>query len=467
MAARAAVERVAAGVRRHPWFVAWLSFLPVLFIRAGTMAESDTFWQVRTGILTLSHWSLPTTDPYSWTALGRPWRLNSWGFNVVVGALDHIGGLAAVALGSEAIVAAALWVVLLLAKRRDAHPFVAAVSVHVAILLLFTFLSARPQVVDYLAVLLIVLLLDDLIGSRGRPWRLVAAIGIVSVLWVNLHATTIMGVGLIGAVAAGTYVLPSTRSRTPWCLAALLAALAGMLANPYGVDVVRQSFEVADASTESIVEWQRLDLGDPGQLLPLLVGVLGLVIAVRRRDVLFIAILAATSVSALYALRMLPFATLAALPLVASAASTAVIKDYIHSRRVMLTQGVLPLMALLLVLAAPVTTHLGRPDPDTYSAGLVAQLPQGCHLFNSYPTGGFVILARPDVRVSIDSRNDMYGERLVNSADRAIKRPRAADLAGAGCALVPSGSGAARWLSRRDDWRRVDSDAIAVLYVRR
>ena len=289
----------------------------------------------------------------------------------------------------------------------------------------------------------------------------------MSVLWVNLHATAIMGVGLIGAVAAGTFVLPSTRSRTRWCLAALLAALAGMLANPYGVDVVKQSFEVADESTQSIVEWQRLDLGDPGQLLPLLVGVLGLVIALRRRDVLYVAILAATSVSALYALRMLPFATFAALPLVASAASPAVIKDYIHSRRVMLAQGVVILLAVLLGVAAPVANHLGRPSPLTYSPDLVAQLPKGCHLFNSYPTGGFVILARPDVRVSIDSRNDMYGPTLVDAADRAVKRTRAADLVGADCALVPRGSGAARWLGRHDDWRRIDSDAIAVLYVRR
>jgi hypothetical protein len=243
--------------------------------------------------------------------------------------------------------------------------------------------------------------------------------------------------------------------------------MAGVLANPYGIGVVRQSFEVADASTQSIVEWQPLDLGDPGHLLPLLVGIVGLVIAVRRRDIVHAAVLAATLAGAFYALRMLPFATLVALPLVASAASPAVIKDYIHSRRVMLAQGAVFFMAVLVVLAVPVTSHLGRPDPDTYSPGLVAQLPEGCHLFNTYPTGGYVILARPDVRVSIDSRNDMYGRTLVDAADRAVRRPRTADLAGADCAMVPSKSGAARWLSRHDDWRRVDFDRIAVLYVRR
>jgi len=437
MAARDMIGRVAQAVREHPWFTGWLTFLPLLFIRAGLMAESDTFWQIRTGRITLSARALPSTDPFSWTATGRPWRLNSWGFNVLAAILEDIGGLAAVALGSEAVVAAALWVVLVLARRRNAHPLVAAGTVHVAIFLLFTFLSARPQVVDYLAVLLVVLLLEDLVREGGRPWRSVGGVAMVSALWVNLHATALMGIGLIGAVAVASYVFPATRSRARWCLLALVAAAAGVLVNPYGFGVVAQSFEVADASTQSIVEWQRLDLADPSQLIPLLVGLIGLVIAVRRREIVYAATLGALLVGALYALRMLPFATLVALPLVASAASPTLVTDYIRSRRLMLTQGVVPILIVLLVLAAPVTGHLGRPDPETFSPRLVAQLPHACHLFNTYPAGGYVILVRPDVRVSIDSRNDMYGQRVVDAADRAVKRPRAADLAGAGCAIVP------------------------------
>lgn len=467
MTPRAWTNRGTRAVREHPWFVGWLTFLPVLFIRAGTMAESDTFWQIRTGVLTLSHHSLPRSDTYSWTAAGRPWRLNSWGFNVVVGVLDQMGGLAAAALGSEAIVAAALWIVLLLARRQGAHPLVATVTGHVGILLLFTFLSARPQVVDYLAVLVIVFLLDALLTGRGHPTRLVAGLGVVSLLWVNLHATAIMGVGLIGGVAVLAGILPHTRSRSRLCFVALLAAAAGALVNPYGIGVIQQSFQVANASTTSIVEWQPLDLSDPQQLLPLLVGVAGLVVAARRREPVYVGVLLATLVGAVLALRMLPFATLVALPLLASAASPALVADYIHSRRSMLAPAAAMLIALFVGLAVPVASHLGRPDPRTYSPALVAQLPHACHLFNTYAVGGYVILERPDVKVSIDSRNDMYGETIVDASDRAVRRPRAADLAGASCALVPSRTAVARWLGRHPEWHRIDSDTIAVLYVRR
>jgi len=56
------------------WFLAWLAFLPVPPARAENLAESDTFWQIRTGLLTLGQQRIPTVDPFSWTANGNPGR---------------------------------------------------------------------------------------------------------------------------------------------------------------------------------------------------------------------------------------------------------------------------------------------------------------------------------------------------------------------------------------------------------
>ena len=65
-------------------------------VRAQVLAEADTFWQTRTGQLILDTGRLPGTDPFSWTAAGRPWRPNSWAFDVVLGLAYRAGELTGV-----------------------------------------------------------------------------------------------------------------------------------------------------------------------------------------------------------------------------------------------------------------------------------------------------------------------------------------------------------------------------------
>src|ERR687884_1764760 len=66
------------------WSGVWVALVPVALARAGLLAESDTFWEIRTGQLILAAHRIPRTDPFSWTAYGRPWHPNSWGFDVLL-----------------------------------------------------------------------------------------------------------------------------------------------------------------------------------------------------------------------------------------------------------------------------------------------------------------------------------------------------------------------------------------------
>jgi hypothetical protein len=122
----------------------------------------------------------------------------------------------------------------------------------------------------------------------------------------------------------------------------------------------------------------------------------------------------------------------------------------------------------LVALAVPSLGHIGRPDPDLYPAAVVKQIPDGCHLFNSYLVGGFVLLERPDVLVSIDSRNDFYGAPRVVAAERLIRGEGDLEsgLAGADCVLVPPSTGLARRLSSNPMWRLHASEAGGALFVR-
>jgi hypothetical protein len=459
---RGRVPRVGA------WTLAWLSVLPFTLLRAGTLAESDTFWQIRTGLLTIHERSIPATDPFSWTMHGAEWTLNSWGFNVALAVVYQLAGLPGVALAAAAVVALLSWLVLRRARSLGASPVVAGAILVAAFPLLTVYLSARPQLVDYVAALVLVRLLGVVVDGNRPPTRALGWIALLTVAWVNLHAGALLAVGIAGATTALALAFDRSRRRAGWSLAALGVVAACSMLNPYGIGVLTHASQVAHASSSNISEWQPLDPAAPLQMLMFLPGVLALVIAARRRDVVHAAALSVTAVGSLQAMRILPILLLIAIPVLASAATRPATLRYVTSRRRMLTQVACIGLGVVTVLAGLASTHLGRPDPAAYSSDVVQAIPAGCRLYNSYTAGGYVILERPDVRVSIDSRNDLYGARRVTEsvAETSARRGDLDSLTGAGCVLVPPGSGLAERLGRSQAWEKLAEDSAAVLFAR-
>ena len=468
---RAATSGGLAGMvspSRRAWLFAWLAFIPFVFLRAGTLAESDTFWQVRTGLLTIHQRRIPTVDTFSWTVHGRPWTLNSWGFNVVLAAAYRLAGLPGVALACAALVAATGGLVLLLARRLGASPTVAGMSLVLLVAPLLTvYFSARPQLIDYVAVLALVLLLRGIVEAQASMWSLVA-LGGLTIGWVNLHAGALLGVAIVGATTVVVFARRSTRNRSGWCLAALVTVTACTLVNPYGIGIVSQTMQVKQASQGVITEWQHLDPANPMQLITFAAGLIALVVAARRRDVVFTAALAVAAAGAVTAIRILPVLLLLSAPMLAVYASQPPVLRYLRSRRTMLAQGSALGLAVIVVLAGLALSHAGRADPSDYPGAVVHAIPKHCRVFNSYLIGGYVILERPDVAVSLDSRNDLYGAQRVLLAQRVLAGQGDPDheLAGAGCVLVPPTSGLAHRLAGRDGWTLKAAETGAALYVR-
>jgi hypothetical protein len=454
-------------IQSHPWLVAWSTFLPFVIIRAGTLAESDTFWQIRAGLLTISLRAVPTHDSFSWTATGEPWTLNSWGFNVLLGGAYTVGGLVAVALIGAALSMAILGLALLASRRLGSSPVVAAVLIHLSVPLMTIYFSARPQLVDYAAVLVLALLLRRIVQGEAPAWAEVFGVGLVMGIWVNLHAAVPLGLAIIvGAVVLGA-VHRVARPRVGWLAAALLLGAAASLLNPYGTGVITQATQVADASRELITEWQPLDVTQPVQAAMFLVGLFALVAAAMHRDVAFTAALAVTAAGSVVAMRLLPMLLLLALPVVSIVVTRPSVLRYLTSRRVMLTQGAVLALTVQSVLAGIALSHLGRPDPDTYSPQAVDAIPSGCRLFNSYGLGGLVILERPDVKVSIDSRNDLYGVKRVSEHRRTLAgEGHSPELARADCALLPAETRLAEALRSSPEWH-LEAGRSSLLFVRR
>jgi hypothetical protein len=448
------------------WLLALLAFLPVAVLRAGDLAESDTFWQVRTGQYILGHASIPMTDPFSWTARGAPWQMNSWGFDVLLALADRIGGLPGVAVLCAVLVLGIAGLTLLLARRLGATPFGAGVLLVAASPLLIEWLSARPQLVDYAAVLVLCLVLRRAAAGPLRA-RDLLGLAVLAVAWVNLHAGVLLGAGLAAASALAVAVPRATRARAPWFVAAAAVMAGGSLINPYGVGVLTQTWSVRAAAVD-LAEWQPLNPLDLVHALPVIAGLAAIALLLRRRELVLATCLALLVAGSFVAIRFVPMVLLLAVAAIAPVAARGAVARYVTSRAVMLRRTALIGVAAFAVVAAPNLLHLGRPDPSKYSMTVVSAIPSGCRLFNSYDLGGFVLLERPDLAVSIDSRAELYGAATIRHYTALVdgRADPAAALAPVRCVLLPPGAPLVARLSADGAWRTLRADRAAVLLVR-
>lgn len=452
-----------------PWLVAWAAFLPVAIMRAGVIADSDIFWQIRTGLLIIASHSIPAADPFSWTVHGQQWTQNSWGFDAAVGVAYRLAGLPGAALACAALVMLVVAIMLAVARHLGGTAFISGTLVVLGMMLMVPFLQARPELTDYVAIPAVTMALRAICGqnSSRRRVALVLAVGLLSAIWVNLHAAALFGVG-IAVIAAAVTAARREVAAAAWCAAAAVAAAAGSMLNPRGIGLIAQTGHVQSASVGVIAEWQHFDPASPLQWVAIGLGLLALAVVVRRRDDVLIAALGLALAGSLDATRIQPILVLLALPVLASAASGRAGRHYVQTRRVVLYPGAVAVAITLIVLAAPSLGHLGRPDPSVYPARVVAAIPPHCRLFNTYLLGGYVILQRPDVPVSLDSRNDLYGMRTVVADQRVLAGAGnlRAELARAGCVLAEPSSGLARALDHDHGWLIRARSGVAVLFVR-
>ena len=278
--------------------------------------------------------------------------------------------------------------------RLGASPVVASTLLLLTSPLLIAWLSARPQLVDYVAVLALTLLMRRLVQDRASAWSLLA-IGILTIVWVNLHAGALLGVAIVGAITVMVFAGRSTRDRSGWCLAALITAAASSLINPYGIDLITQTLRVKGASTGIIDEWQHIDPADPTQMIMIVLGLVALVVAARRGDAAFAGALGVAVIGSVTAIRLLPILLLLALPVLAAFASHRSVLGYLHSRRVVLGPGAAVGVVALLVLSLPSLGHLGRPDPGDLSDERCPRDPAKLQTVQLLPAGRLCAVRAP------------------------------------------------------------------------
>ena len=435
--------------------------------------DSDVLWGTRAGLDMLNSGRPLHTATHSWAVAGRPWIPNSWGWDLVLGFAFRIGGLAAIGILGILLLLGLVLLIGRVAVRVGAHPAWTAIVFVVVGFFIMQQLEPRPQFVSYLMVLAIPPLLPSVLyGDRQRALKATAAICLLQNLWMNLHTSAVLGPVILGAGGLGLLLDRDRPGRDLPRQARRLAAVVGLsagscLLTPYGAAPLTNIEQVRRASVGLIREWAPAGIHgtDPiFGLVAIAVGVVAAWLAFRARRFDTVAIVAVLAVATASAIRFTPMLLLVALP------EIAVLAGRIQARPAFVKRVVAAGCAVFVVFGIANARSFARVSDAVASPALVAALPHGCRLVNDYSLGGAVMLARPDVTVSVDGRNDMYGRTLLLSVEAMLSNVPGTtarlDAARVNCALAPTASLLVAALSRDADWYVVGHDGYRTLLVR-
>jgi hypothetical protein len=369
---------------------------------------------------------------------------------------------------------------------RWAEPFSALIAVALAAALVEGHLLARPHL---LALPLLVLWSGMLFAARDTgstpPFRLLPLMA----LWANLHDSYMFGLLLtfyLGAeaVMAGPRRLEARR----WCLFAALTLVAA-LATPNGVTGFIEPFRLMamPALQSSFVEWRSPDFQDFQPLEIWLLGLIALGLTTGIKLPLWrVLVVVGLCHMALAHIRHADLLALVAPLAVAgslgpqlaarirSSPASAVGRAAARLAEPAAAPAVVLALAVALTMSLP---SLLRPiaradDPATPASALAAAARMGLsgHVFNNEGFGGYLVFR--GIPTFIDGRIELFGNDFLARYLDAANGDAAAlgsllDRWGVRWTLLSPEQGAVSLLDHLPGWRRVYTDARAIIHLRR
>lgn len=283
----------------------------VLFgFRLGALPIGDNsmFTHLRTGIDMVHGKGIPRVDPYSFTAHGTAWVVQSWLPEWTYGWADRFG---LVVVEQAALMGVVAWLVARLAKAGS--PLRTALSAGIAIGIGAPYWSPRPLLFGLICMALTVLVVE----RRRTPWLLVPVVWI----WVNSHGSFPLGLAWLLARGLGEWLdwkdWPRETLRYVW---AFLGSLALAAVNPLGARLLLFPLTLGQkrAAFETILEWQSPNFHLTGNRFALVFLTVGLFLLLRARLTWRDTVPAVTFIAiSLYAVRNLPLLAIVLAPVLA------------------------------------------------------------------------------------------------------------------------------------------------------
>lgn len=479
-----------------------VTFLLIFFAGLQFSMDNDTWWQLRTGELIAEQGAIPTTDSFSYTRAGEPWRYpsNAWLSELQLFFIHDNFGPGGLNIWVAAFVTLAFFFTYL---SMSGSLFLKSFVLVLAVMASGIYWAARPYMVSFVLAAVFLWILEDF--RWGRRYRLVWVPALM-ILWVNSHPGFAIGFLLLGVYlvdeglrwAVARYrstgkLLNVSRDRLSSLGLVALGALIAACINPAGPAVFAFPFETISlgAVQVSIAEWQSPDFhtlqAQPfAWLFVLLIAVLG---AARRPLALSdFLLVAGFGFMGLMAVRNVPLFALAA-PVVLTRHAEPWLQELGKNLRRKKPRTLRPApawlpwlnVAIVMLVALAVLARVTLVYPAHANArALPAKLPVGAveyiqrqqlpgRLFNSYNWGGYLLWTLRDYPVFLDGRTDLYADGVFAEwLDAVSAKPGWQDTLDkwqARLVLIEPGWPLAHVLAS-EGWQLLYEDEISVLYGR-
>lgn len=195
--------------------------LAVLLLRPTT--NSDLFWQLKLGELTLSQGGPVFLEPFSATHLGEASPTLAWLGQALMAFVYGHFGWSGLRLVDALCWCAGFWTVAAACRKKGASPLVLSAAMILGFVAALPTAMLRPQNFAVLCFGLLLAILRLKLSTRAT----VAIVIPLLLVWQNLHPSVSMAGGVLGvAAAAGWFVWMRDRTRRPPWAETILAPLA-------------------------------------------------------------------------------------------------------------------------------------------------------------------------------------------------------------------------------------------------
>ncbi len=494
------------------FFLVLLGILAFSPMSAGLLGDADTGWHIRSGELVLATHTVPRTDPFSYTRHGDPWYAWEWMYDVVVAAIHHVSGLNGVVLFTAAVISITFALLFRFILRRSGSMAVAAFLTLLAAAAAQVHMLARPHVLSWLLTLLWV---ESLCRFEDGERSALLWLPPLMLLWVNLHAGFILGLGLLWIFGLGiiwrSLAAPcdGDRKKIAQLVIVFSVCLLTTLLTPYGYRLHIHVYQYLSNNflMNNIDEFQSPNfhvLVYEYFALFLVLAIAGAMLGRDRLTPTRLLLVLFSLHAGLYAARNIPISAIIMSLALGPPLALAISQKSDSSSGLRWLRSILnagrgvsdsmtrlesqfhghALAAVVMAASLALVLHGGRVfsrqilsahfEEKTFpvkAAQFVSQRGIRDHLFSSDTWGAYLIYRLyPGTEVYFDDRHDFYGEAFVKEYGKAISGTRQwrepLDRYRVKWVLMPVDSPLSSLLRESHDWRADYDDGLAILFSR-
>lgn len=469
-----------------PLVCTFVFFAAVFFLHTSPIEDGDFFWHLSSGQWIWEHKSLPTSDPFSYTAKDiNPYRPESkripfllrqyWMGQLALYGVWEAAGSAGIVL-LRALTYTGILAFLFSWMRRYSAGVIPLVFVFLAGNHLVEHPSERPQLFTFLFMPLLLFLLETLRKKKnvfsGKTFLLLP---LLMVLWANTHGGFLLGVGLIIICLFShlAEVLLKREQINKGLIALLVFSAAVTMINPNGFLTLTEYLRTESYYTRTILEnHSPIDAALQDKKFFMFywafffIALTTIVLRIRKIELFHFAIIVVLGVFSLTGIRHIPFFLMAAPLLVGYIAEPP------RLERWKWTAAALSLIAW--IFATDWSSRFEFKTSPSFpkdAVNFIRTTHPPARMFNYYDWGGYLMHYLPEYKVFIDGR--VLIEETIQLFEKVLFTDEwkdVFDFYNVKTVLMPSTGDHYPLLDKLaadPDWQMTYEDGVAVVFVRR